>query len=198
MSDLEQKKRKSKISDEKLTLITDIITYKGKINIEELSEATKIPVSTLYRYINHLINNNLIEKNNKEYNIVEKKEEDSLNSTLLLNFLLPKLIYNLRVRETRSKSLRRAKKNDTSDVSEESTNNNDEDSKEFFSFTDKTILLEFTDRGYEQVIANALWDKYLKEVSLITIGVGGIIIHLKKKYDNTKIYKYLEKLCQKN
>lgn len=164
--------------EEKLEKMLEII-QNGVFTFDKLATATKIPKPTLYKYINQLKDKNAIYEEDKKFYAYEKEKED-FNDDRFLDFILPEILYTVKIKRL----LTLPQKDDP----EEDSNDDRENLKKR---SVKTIIIEFTQKGYEQQIAELLYDKFLNEVALITVGIGGLIIYMSKNNKKSKVYSYL-------
>lgn len=164
--------------EEKLEKILEII-QNGVFTFDKLAAATKIPVPTLYRHIRELKAKNAIYEEDKKFYALEKEKED-FNDDRFLDFILPEILFTVKIKRL----LTLPQKDDPA----ENLNDDRENTKKR---SVKTIIIEFTQRGYEQQIAELLYDKFINEIALITVGIGGLIIYMSKNNKRSKVYSYL-------
>lgn len=168
---------------EKMEKIVEIIKN-YELSIENLASETRIPLPTMYKYIKELKKDNLIYEDDRILFVREKAKED-FNDNKFLEFILPEILYTVKIKRLATIP----PKNE----SDENLLDNREIQK---NRSIKTVVVEFTQRGYEQKIAELLYDKYLKEISLITVGVGGLIIYMSKNNVKSKALSFLKEALE--
>ncbi len=164
--------KKAKMSvDEKRDLILETIS-KGKYNVKSLSAATGIVVPTLYRILAKLKDK---VQANKEgfYEIIE---EDEFDKDKIINDLLGSYLLSVSLKRTPVVKLKQG------EVEEDSTQT-----------YIKMIIVELMDSGFEKMFADYLYRKFYNEITLVSVGVGGVIVYLRIK-KKSKVYAYLRGL----
>lgn len=163
---------------EKMAKILDIIKT-DELTTEDLALETLIPLPTMYRYIRELKQDKIIYEEDKKLYMLEKEKED-FNDDRFLEFILAEILYTVKIKRLLTLPLK-----------DEPEENLSDDKENLKKRSIKTIIIEFTQRGYEQQIAELLYEKFISEIALITVGIGGLIIYMSKNNKKSKVYSYL-------
>lgn len=163
---------------ENLDRIIQLI-QENELTFKDLQEKTEIAAPTLYRYISELKEENAIAEDETKIFFIPEEEKKIPENEKLLEMILKKTLLSVTIKRILTISKEEFVKNEKSGTDK----------------CIKTIVVEFNQRGYEKEIAEFLFDKYFREITLITVGVGGLIIYLRKNNKKSKVYSFFANIA---